>query len=70
MSAVGKVVNQVTWNHFFLSLGHVRPVMVPRAYPIPNSSMRSSTVPQTRQINARQSPHTSGSGTARAHIGQ
>lgn len=32
--------------------------------------MRSSGVPQTRQINAWQSPQTSGSGTAFAHVGQ
>jgi hypothetical protein len=40
------------------------------AHPMPSSSADSSGVPHTRQINAEQSPHTSGSATSRAHVGQ
>ena len=32
--------------------------------------MRSSGVPHTRQMSARLSPHTSGSATGLAHVGQ
>src|SRR5579885_2241207 len=39
-------------------------------HPIPSSSIRSSGVPQTRQMSAWQSPHTSGSATGRAQAGQ
>jgi hypothetical protein len=38
-------------------------------YPKANSSADSSGVPHTRQITAEQSPHTSGSFTARAQFG-
>ncbi|HEU4983542.1 MAG TPA: hypothetical protein VFT88_12745, partial [Acidobacteriaceae bacterium] len=38
-------------------------------YPKPSSSADSSGVPHTRQITAEQSPHTSGSLTARAQRG-
>ncbi|HEY2013357.1 MAG TPA: hypothetical protein VGH38_07635 [Bryobacteraceae bacterium] len=38
--------------------------------PIPKSSMRSSGVPQTRQISAWQSPHINGSETGRVQVGQ
>jgi len=38
-------------------------------YPKANSSADSSGVPHTRQITAEQSPHTSGSLTARAQRG-
>jgi hypothetical protein len=37
--------------------------------PKDNSSADSSGVPHTRQITAEQSPHTSGSLTARAQVG-
>lgn len=40
------------------------------AQPIPNSSIRSSGVPHWRQISAWQSPHTSGSATGWAQVGQ
>ncbi len=39
-------------------------------YPMPNSSIRSSGVPQTRQMSAWQSPQTSGSATGRPQAGQ
>src|ERR1039458_3694916 len=39
-------------------------------YPIPRSSMRSSGVPQVRQMTAWQSPQTKGSGTRLAQVGQ
>ncbi len=41
-----------------------------RDQPMPNSSTRSSGVPQRRQIRDAQSPHTSGSSTGCRHAGQ
>jgi ferredoxin--NADP+ reductase len=41
-----------------------------RLHPIPKSSIRSSGVPQVRQITAWQSPHTNGSATGLAQFGQ
>jgi len=47
------------------------PTVVPvERYPMPRSSMRSTGVPHSRQISARQSPHTSGFNTAFAQVGQ
>ena len=46
-----------------------RTCLIVLIYPKANSSADSSGVPHTRQITAEQSPQTSGSLTARAHVG-
>lgn len=52
-----------------MQTGSCRTCLIFLIYPKANSSADSSGVPHTRQITAEQSPQTSGSLTARAHVG-